>query len=388
MKYFRVIVLAALAGSCGRVWAQAQPAQSGAAPRSQVAGLVVTVEAPDNRISVKTDKGDAVTITTSARTLILHMPPGETDVQKAVKMTISELSAGDRVVAIFRGAPDLKTIEATSLVVRTKSDLDKIAKAEQEDWRRRGTTGQVVALDPAAKTITLKAGQRSITVQASDQTDYHRYAPDSARFSDAKPSSFAEIKVGDQVRVLGNRSADGTTVKAERIAAGTFPQIAATVISIDPAAGEMRVTDLATKKPLIVRVNSDSTMRKLDPTMAAMLARRYRPGGQGPAEGASDSQEGRGAQRGGGMGGMNRGGGRGAGGDIGQMLDRLPPMQLSELKRGDAIMVCTTMGAGTGPVTAITLLAGVEPLLTASPSSTRDIMSGWNLGGGGGGEGN
>jgi hypothetical protein len=387
MKYFWVIVLAALAGFSGRVWAQAQPAQSASAPRSQVAGLVATIEAPDNRITVKTDKGDTVTITTSARTLILEMPPGETDVQKAVKMTISELSVGDRVVAIFRGAADLKTVEATSLVVRTKSDLDKISKTEQEDWQRRGTTGQVVSLDPAAKTIALKAGQRSVTVQASDQTDYHRYSPDSARFSDAKPSSFAEIKVGDQVRVLGNRSADGT-VKAERIAAGTFPQIAATIVSIDTAAGEMRVTDLATKKPLIIRVNSDSTMRKLDPTVAAMLARRYRPGGQGQAEGASDSPEGRGGQRGGGTGGMSRGGGRGAG-DIGQMLDRLPPLQLSELKRGDAIMVCTTMGTDPGRVTAITLLAGVEPLLTASPSSTRDIMSGWNLGGGGGGgEGN
>jgi hypothetical protein len=386
MKFFGVIVLAALAVCSSGVWAQAQPAPGGTVPRSQVAGLVAAVEAPDNRISLKTDKGDMVTITTTPRTLILHMPPGETDVHKAVKMTVADLSVGDRVVALFRGDPGLKTVEATSLVVRTKSDLDKIAKAEQEDWQRRGTTGQVVALDPAAKTITLKAGQRSITVQASDQTDYHRYAPDSARFSDAKPSAFAEIQVGDQVRVLGDRSADRTSVKAERIVAGIFPQIAATVISIDPTAGEMRVTDLATKKPLIIRVNSDSILRKLDPAMAAILARRYGPGGRGPAESGPDSSEGRGAQRGGGMGGMNRGGGRGPG-DIGQMLDRLPPLQLSELKRGDAIMVCTTLGTA-GRVTAITLLAGVEPLLTASPSSTRDIMSGWNLGGGGGGEAN
>jgi hypothetical protein len=34
------------------------------------------------------------------------------------------------------------------------------------------------------------------------------------------------------------------------------------------------------------------------------------------------------------------------------------------------------------------MLAGVEPLLTASPNSTRDIMGGWNLGGGEGAEGN
>ena len=56
----------------------------------------------------------------------------------------------------------------------------------------------------------------------------------------------------------------------------------------------------------------------------------------------------------------------------------------SELKPGDAIMVSTTQGTEAGRVTAIMLLAGVEPLLTASPTATRDIMSGWNLGGGGG----
>ena len=82
-------------------------------------------------------------------------------------------------------------------------------------------------------------------------------------------------------------------------------------------------------------------------------------------------------------------GGRGGGGDMGQMLDRLPAVQISDLKPGDAVMVSTTMGSDPSRVTVIMLLAGVEPLLTASPNATRDIMSGWNLGGGGGGgEGN
>jgi hypothetical protein len=63
-------------------------------------------------------------------------------------------------------------------------------------------------------------------------------------------------------------------------------------------------------------------------------------------------------------------------------------MPLSDLKPKDAIMVSTTMGTDPTRVTAIMLLAGVEPILTAAPNATRDIMSGWNLGGGGGGEGN
>jgi hypothetical protein len=142
----------------------------------------------------------------------------------------------------------------------------------------------------------------------------------------------------------------------------------------------MQVKDLATKKPLTIRLDSDSTMKKLDPMTSAALARRYGAGrGQGTADGALPDS--RGGQRGG-------GGGRGAGGDLSQTLDRLPAISLAELKAGDAVMVSTTMGSDPSHVTAVMLLAGVEPLLTAAPNSARDIMSGWNLGGGGGGEGN
>jgi hypothetical protein len=138
---------------------------------------------------------------------------------------------------------------------------------------------------------------------------------------------------------------------AERIVSGSFRQIAATISSMNAEAGEIVVKDLATKKTLTVRIDSDSTMRKLPPAMAAALARRYQPGAP-------------------------------KGEETGQMLDRLPAMPLSELKRGDAIMLSTTMGSDPARVTAVMLLAGVEPLLTASPTATRDIMGGWNLGGG------
>ena len=69
------------------------------------------------------------------------------------------------------------------------------------------------------------------------------------------------------------------------------------------------------------------------------------------------------------------------------MIEQLPPIHVTDLKPGDAIMVQTTIGSASTHPTAVTLLAGVEPILTAAPNSTRDIMAGWNLGGGGG-EGN
>jgi|SRR5271157_800178 len=370
MRFIGGAVLAFLTALSGGVLAQTQPASSAAAPHSQVAGFVTAVDAQANQLSLKSDKGDAIAVTTTEKTLVLHLPPGESDVTKGNKVALSSLGVGDRVVAFYRGPADQKAIQATSLVVRTKADLALIAQKEQEDWQRRGTSGTVTAVDPTAKTLTIKAGQRSLAVATSEKTEFLRYAPDSAKFSDAKPGPFAEIKVGDQVRVLGDRTADAATIKAEKALSGAWRQFAATINSIDAAAGEIVIKDLASKKSLTIRVVPDTTMKKLPEATAAMLARRYGPGG-----GTVDVQAGSGGP-GGRRGGVPSGPG---GGDIGQMLDRLPAMPLSELKKGDAIMVSTTQGS-----TAVMLLAGVEPLLTASPNATRDIMSGWNLGGGGG----
>jgi hypothetical protein len=353
--------------------------QAAAPGRAQVTGSVESTNAQASQLILKTDKGESIAVTTTDRTQILHVPPGVTDIQKATHMTLTDLAKGDRLVVYYRGAAGDKAVQATSVVVRTSDDMAEIAKQELADWRRRGTVGIVTATDPAAKTITLKAGSRSVTVTVSDKTEYHRYSLDSAKPADAKVCSFADLKVGDQAHVLGNKNADGTATTAEQIYAGMFRQLAATVVSVNAAAGEMQVHDLAAKNKkevITVRVDSDSTMKKLDPQLAAQLGRRY---------GAGRGDQDQAAARGGGAPGR---GGRG-GADIGQMLDRLPAIQVSDLKAGDAVMVSTTMGSDPTRVTVIMLLAGVEPLLTAAPNATRDIMSGWNLGGGGGGgEGN
>lgn len=336
-------------------------------PSNRVPGSVTAVNAAANQVSVKTANGD-LTFTATERTQILRAPAGVTDPKQWPKVTLGEIGPGDEVVAYYRGALDQKPLVATSLVIRTKSDLGALAQKQLEDWKKRGSSGAVAAVDPAAKTITMKQGQRTVTLQAGDKTVIRRYSPDSAKPADARPATLADVKPGDQIHVLGNRSEDGATVAAEEIYAGTFRQIAATIDSIDPATGQMKVTDLATRKPLFIRVTSDTTMKKLPEQMAQMLARRYQGGARGEANRAAPPD------------------GRGRGGDIGQMLDRLPAIQLAELKPKDAIMVSTTLGSDPSKVTAVMLLAGVEPVLTAAPAATRDIMSGWNLETGGEGQ--
>jgi len=62
------------------------------------------------------------------------------------------------------------------------------------------------------------------------------------------------------------------------------------------------------------------------------------------------------------------------------MLNRAPVIQIADLKKGDAIMVVSS--DGTTDVTAITLLAGVEPLLEA-PAASQSLLNNWSMGSGG-----
>jgi hypothetical protein len=68
-------------------------------------------------------------------------------------------------------------------------------------------------------------------------------------------------------------------------------------------------------------------------------------------------------------------------------MNRMPPATLSDLQKGDAVMLVAMEGGSGGIPTAITLLAGVEPILQASPGSNAStILSPWSLGSQAGGE--
>ncbi len=349
-----------------------------------IRGAITAISASNNQVTVKTLTGETVELAIAPRSHIMHLAVGETDMKKATELKLTDLVVGERLVATYQLGADKKN-EARTLLIQTQADLDELAKKDDEDWRKRGTTANLETVDAAAKTFTLKSGPKTILVKPAEKIEYLRYSPDSAKSSDAKPSSFAELKAGDEVHVLGNKNADGTEIVAEKVVFGAFPQIAATIKSINAGSNEIVVTDLATKKPVTIRLSSDSNMKKLPDMAAQMLARRYGAARGGAADDGNGG--GRGAGRGRGAGAPG-GPGAGRGGDVGQMLEHAPAITVADLKPGDAIMVKTTAGSGSGPGTAVMLIAGVEPILTAAPNSTRDIMAGWNLGGGGGGEGN
>jgi len=323
-----------------------------------------------------------VTIAVTDRTVLVRMPAGVTDPKQGVKIELPAIAADDKLIAIGKLSADKKTLEGAKVYVLTKSDIAQIHKQEDEDWVKRGTSGVVAAVDTAGGTIALKVGSRQATVQLSAKTDIRRYSADSFKSTDAKPGVLADVKVDDQVRVLGNKNAEGDRIVAERVFFGTFRRISAKIDSVDAQNNEMKVKDLDAKKPkpLTIRLDPDSQIKKLAPEVDAFLARRLNPGA------SQGDGGGRGQGRGGA--GFGRGAGGGRGGDIGQVFERAPAVALSSLKAGDPILLLTTAGSTPDRVTAVMVVAGVDALLT-SPNAARDIMSGWNLGGGGGGgEGN
>jgi hypothetical protein len=210
------------------------------------------------------------------------------------------------------------------------------------------------------------------------------------KFADAKPSKLADIKKGDQVRARGNKSPDGSAMTAEEIVSGQFKMIAGLVVSVDPGENIIRVNIVETKKQMLVKIAADSSLKKLPPQLSQLIANRLHgvaPGGLAPngvaANGVAPAQgaAGRGAGGPGGSGG-GLGGGRGGGGDLQAMIDRTPPITVADLKSGDSVIVSSTVGANAHQVTAITVLAGVEAILT-KPGSREMSLGDWNMGGGG-----
>ena len=65
------------------------------------------------------------------------------------------------------------------------------------------------------------------------------------------------------------------------------------------------------------------------------------------------------------------------------MLARLPASTVGDFQKGDAVILVSTEG-NANEVTAITMVGGVEPILTAAPGAPAMMLSPWSLGGGGG----
>jgi hypothetical protein len=365
------------------------PAQESAgAPQSNAGALAKNVgvvkSISGNTLVLKSDAGPEITITVADGARLLRMAPGQTDLKSAATITLADLQVGDRMLVRGRAA-DNGAILASTIVLMKQADVAQKQQHDREDWQKRGTGGIVSAIDSAAGSFTVSVTPTlSVVVKTTKDTSFLRYAPNSVKFSDAQKGTIDQIKTGDQLRARGARSADGKELTAEEVISGTFRNIAGTINSIDAANNTITVKDLLAKKSVVIKFNPDSQLRKLSPQMAQRLA-FFLKGGAQAAQGASPAAGQTPAS--GAPAGSNAQGPRPGGApDFQQMLSRIPAVTLADLQKEDAVMVVATQGSAGNEVTAITLLGGVEPILTASPNgmSAAALFSGWNLGAPGG----
>ena len=356
----------------------------GAAKKTRVVGVIKSVTA--NTITLTTDSGSEINVLIAPTTRLLRMAPGQTDLKSASPIQLSDLQVGDRMLAGGTSSDDGKSVSATSAVIMKKSDVAEKQEHDREEWQKNGTGGVVKAVDVTTGTITLSTGTlgapNTLAVQVSKDTIIRRYAPDSVKFNDAKPGTLEQIKPGDQLRARGTKSDDGKQMAAAEIVSGTFRSIAGLVVSTDAANHTITVTDLANKRPVTLKVGSDSQMHKLPPMFAMRIAARLK-GGTATGAGATAAGGPPRAQSSAALpdGGPSPGGVRpGRSPDFQQMLSRMPSLSLGELQKGDALMIVATEGSADSPSTVIILLSGVEPILAAaSPTQASTILSPWNL---------
>jgi hypothetical protein len=304
-------------------------------------GSVAKIDPDQLEYTVKTDSGGLERFRVGPETEVVQIAPGEQDLSKARPARVTDVAIGDRVLVSF--------VEGLSgarrMVLVTSDDIARRNEDQKADWQKRGLSGIVAS--KTAEEVTMEtrtaSGVQKTTLVIGGKTKIRQYAPDSVSFAAARPATLDAVSVGDQVRVRGNRSADGARLLAEDVVFGTFLTKVGTIVSVDRLTRQVQIQDLATKSPLTVKLSPASQVKMMP--------------AQGPGAGKHGHEPTSPA-------------------DIAQILQQMPACKLEDLKTGSAVLLTATRGTRPGEVTAIMLLANIDMLIEMAKSqAARDGIS-------------
>ena len=280
----------------------AQDAAPKASPYVSVLGTVQKVDAAGKVVTVKPDKTDATTVKFSDQTTFMKMPAGETDTRKATPATAADISEGDRVVArVLTADPTGKP--ARTIYIEKKADLAQRREKTQEEWKT-ATSGTVTAIDPGVIKITAKVpgspAPKEISIEVGPRVEFTHYNPETGKY---EPGTLGDVKVGNQVRVLGEKNADSTQITASDVGTGAFRTIGLQIKTIDPATNSISGIETGSKTPVTISLRTDTSLKKFNDMAAMMVARQLNPtyqqaGGRGTRGGGGGAGAGGGAGNG------------------------------------------------------------------------------------------
>jgi hypothetical protein len=374
-----MVLAALLVAAAPLTFAPPTHAQTPPAPATRYLGTVTAING--NTLTVKTDAGQVNTVEVPTTAQLKRISPGQTDLSKAEALDFGSIAVGDRVLVNLDPNATGGTPQALRVIAIKQADVAQKQQTETAQWNQ-GVHGLVKSVDAAAGVIQVSvrvgAVTKEVAVNTTSSTVLKRYAPGSVRFDQAQPAPITSIQPGDQLWARGTKSADGSSIAADGIVSGSFLSIAGTILSTDTTASTVTVKDLATKKPVTIHITGDAQLQRLPDTMATILAARLKGGSAGGQGAGGAGQAGGGAGNGAGGGAphnFNQAGGGGGRMDLETVLERAPAIQLASLQKGEAVMIVATQDAS--GVSAVKLLAGVEPLLEAPQA--QDLLSNWSL---------
>lgn len=426
LKFFRfyvalpLVTVAALLGQ--------EPVGS-PAQQQRITGTITAADPSAHVITVKEDKtGTAYTVELANTKSLRKVDPVTLDLKNATRITADDLMVGDRVqVFAVKAEDNPNAFAARGIILISARELQSVHQEQAAAWQHatRGVVTQVEADGKLVISQRTPEGPKTITVDAKNAT-LTRYSAENPKVPAA--SQLADIQVGDQVRVIGDASADGSTIVGQKVYSSPLRMLVCTVSAVSPDGKQLTVKNLQDKQAVTVTFNDDSAVRKLPPMMAMALARRLNPaagtaGGSSGGAGSENSgsaghapaavnqsdssggnsggwRDGRGgsaAQAGGAPGGGEPGAGGGSGGgmrpgagmrsgDLSQMLERVPKISATDLKPGDAVMVAgIPISNDKSHLLATTVVAGVEPIFQSASPRQMQSLGDWGLGAGAGG---
>ncbi|MGH9943603.1 MAG: hypothetical protein ACRD9R_14755, partial [Pyrinomonadaceae bacterium] len=279
---FSAVAFAQTAGGAAPV---ASPSPSaGGVTANQIVGEVTAVDQASNAMMVRADGGGgAVIVLLTDKTAYYRAKSDAMQRAETAKITpadlnkvvLSDIGVGDRVVVLGKVADDKKSVPARVVIATTKAEIAVKHETDREQWRSRGIVGTITAVNPETKEVTVNVRSREgmnpvVVVAGGEKILFRRYAPDSVKFADAKPGTFTELKAGDQLRALGERSPDGARFTPAEIVSGSFQQLLGTVVSVSPETNEVKITGVQDKKPFTVVVRADTQLKRLPPQIGMM----------------------------------------------------------------------------------------------------------------------
>ncbi len=324
---------------------------------ARIVGTITAIR--DNILTMQADSGQVFQVQVPSTAVLKRITPGRRTLAGAVTIQLGDLASGDRALVRINPAAPAGTLQALAVIAIKLTDLERKRQLERAEWRMHGVGGLVRSVDAATGVIVL-AGRigsvaETITVRITPATILKRYPPDSLRFDLARPAPIGAIQVGDELIARGDKSADGTEITALEVVSGSFRNISGTISSLNLSNSTLVVKDRATKKQVTIHIRPDTQMRRLPERVALILAARL----MRQAAGREQSPR--------------------TAGEVGArfLIHRSPLISLAQLQKGEAVMLVASRG--TSEVDAITLLAGVGPLLDASAASRQDLLSNWSM---------